>query len=258
MTLIDEPSPNFEKGREGHQPTDIVLHWMDSNLESADVEFDNTANQVSAHYGIEDTNEYHFVPDASTAWHAGTHAENLISIGIEHSATPTRPASLATINTSINRITTLIKTIPTLSPDRIYPHNRFIATQCPGSLPVAYIIAHVKALLAWHPTNKPVVNPPTPTPVGNIPLVMFPLAAGNVFGPRTGPTWQHSGYASAVDHNGMAAWQTAMKARGWNITVDGYYGDQTANVCRQFQQEKGLKVDGLIGLQTWNRTRILP
>jgi peptidoglycan hydrolase-like protein with peptidoglycan-binding domain len=42
-----------------------------------------------------------------------------------------------------------------------------------------------------------------------------------------------------------------MAARGWSISADGFYGDQTAGVARQFQAEKGLGVDGLIGKDTW-------
>jgi peptidoglycan hydrolase-like protein with peptidoglycan-binding domain len=42
-----------------------------------------------------------------------------------------------------------------------------------------------------------------------------------------------------------------MASRGWAIGVDGVYGSQSQSVCRQFQQEKGMPVDGLVGLKTW-------
>ncbi|MBB5493270.1 peptidoglycan hydrolase-like protein with peptidoglycan-binding domain [Nocardiopsis metallicus] len=38
-----------------------------------------------------------------------------------------------------------------------------------------------------------------------------------------------------------------MLERGWNITVDGIYGDHSQQVCEQFQAEKGLAVDGIVG-----------
>ena len=41
--------------------------------------------------------------------------------------------------------------------------------------------------------------------------------------------------------------------RKWTIDVDGLYGNQTASVTRAFQEEKGLGVDGLIGINTWNK-----
>jgi hypothetical protein len=49
----------------------------------------------------------------------------------------------------------------------------------------------------------------------------------------------------------VAAWQARMQARGWNITVDGLYGPHSAEVARQFQAEKRLSVDGIVGEQTW-------
>jgi len=49
-------------------------------------------------------------------------------------------------------------------------------------------------------------------------------------------------------------WQQRMSDRGWNITVDGLYGSQSAQISRQFQQEKGLAVDGIVGPDTWAAT----
>jgi len=46
-------------------------------------------------------------------------------------------------------------------------------------------------------------------------------------------------------------WQTRMRERGWSIQVDGFYGAKSAQICRQFQQEKGLQMDGVVGAATW-------
>jgi len=46
-------------------------------------------------------------------------------------------------------------------------------------------------------------------------------------------------------------WQAQMAARGWILEVDGVFGYVTELVCRQFQAEKGLDVDGLVGPDTW-------
>jgi hypothetical protein len=73
----------------------------------------------------------------------------------------------------------------------------------------------------------------------------FPLPPGHWYGPET------SGYAH--DHGaGLKVWQTQMQKRGWKITPDGQYGDQTGGVAEAFQREKGLKPDRLIGVATWN------
>ena len=49
----------------------------------------------------------------------------------------------------------------------------------------------------------------------------------------------------------LKRWQAQMRKRGWSLTADGLYGPTTAKVARQFQKEKGLSVDGLIGAATW-------
>lgn len=46
-------------------------------------------------------------------------------------------------------------------------------------------------------------------------------------------------------------WQTRMRERGWSIQADGFYGADSASICRQFQQEKGLAADGIVGPATW-------
>lgn len=46
-------------------------------------------------------------------------------------------------------------------------------------------------------------------------------------------------------------WQGQMSARGWILDVDGFFGYVTDLVCRQFQAEKGLVADGIVGGETW-------
>lgn len=93
---------------------------------------------------------------------------------------------------------------------------------------------------------------------------VFPLPSGRYFGPEGGPVESVSG------HHGYAAdlkrWQQRMKDRGWAITPDGLYGfqgststdTQTGSIAKQFQAEKGLTVDGLIGPSTWDAAWTAP
>ena len=53
------------------------------------------------------------------------------------------------------------------------------------------------------------------------------------------------------DRSAVAQWQAQMQQRGWVIDVDGLFGPQSDRIARQFQQEKGLSVDGIIGPETW-------
>ncbi|WP_165964235.1 peptidoglycan-binding protein [Actinomadura sp. KC216] len=49
----------------------------------------------------------------------------------------------------------------------------------------------------------------------------------------------------------VMAWQRRMRMRGWSIAADGVYGPDSEDVCRAFQKEKRLAVDGVVGPKTW-------
>ena len=46
-------------------------------------------------------------------------------------------------------------------------------------------------------------------------------------------------------------WQRRMEELGWNLTVDGYYGPESASIARQFQREAELDDNGIVGSETW-------
>jgi cell wall-associated NlpC family hydrolase len=56
----------------------------------------------------------------------------------------------------------------------------------------------------------------------------------------------------------VQVWQRRMLARGWRIPTNGVYGPNTELVCRRFQQEKGLLVDGIVGHDTWRAAWLAP
>ncbi|MDH6111910.1 hypothetical protein P3T36_006907 [Kitasatospora sp. MAP12-15] len=75
------------------------------------------------------------------------------------------------------------------------------------------------------------------------------------------PAWpgEYLSVRSPMLHdNNVQTWQRQMAARGWSIAVDGWYGPASAAICRQFQQEKGLGVDGIVGPVTWNAAWTAP
>ncbi len=56
----------------------------------------------------------------------------------------------------------------------------------------------------------------------------------------------------------LQVWQKRMKARGWNIDPHGLFGPNTLQVVKEFQTEKKLGTDGVIGPKTWAAAWTLP
>lgn len=90
----------------------------------------------------------------------------------------------------------------------------------------------------WHPSNMggapvPPTPPPPPAPPwpGRYLMVQKPMMNG-------------------AD---VRQWQQQMKNRGWQLTVDGWFGEESRKVCVAFQAEKGLAVDGIVGPTTWTK-----
>lgn len=73
--------------------------------------------------------------------------------------------------------------------------------------------------------------------------------------PQT-PVSSHPAYPMLLKRgtkgNFVRQFQQRLRDRGWNIVVDGVFGPKTEAIVRQFQAEKGLLVDGLVGVNTWN------
>jgi peptidoglycan hydrolase-like protein with peptidoglycan-binding domain len=97
------------------------------------------------------------------------------------------------------------------------------STDCPGS-----------ALLAWVKGGMTVEVEPQP--------------------PATVPPWPRRVLIERdpeMHGDDVLAWQRQMKKRGWSITVDGFYGEDSADIAETFQREKNLTIDRKVGAETW-------
>ena len=48
-------------------------------------------------------------------------------------------------------------------------------------------------------------------------------------------------------------WQNFLKSQGYDLEVDGIFGDITDKWTRDYQQKNGLTVDGIVGANTWGK-----
>lgn len=51
--------------------------------------------------------------------------------------------------------------------------------------------------------------------------------------------------------NDVLELQKLLNQNGYSLDTDGIYGDNTASAVRDYQNKKGLSVDGIVGNQTW-------
>ncbi|MBA9002185.1 peptidoglycan-binding protein [Thermomonospora cellulosilytica] len=91
-------------------------------------------------------------------------------------------------------------------------------------------------------------EPPQPAPSKPAPEPSTP--------PASAPPWpgRYITQPPVMTGDDVRRWQARMAERGWRITVDGAYGPRSEEVCRAFQEEKGLEVDGVVGPETWRLT----
>lgn len=77
------------------------------------------------------------------------------------------------------------------------------------------------------------------------------------------PTFAGTVLSTAMSQNRRAdvfAWQSQMRKRGWPITVDGYFGPQSARIARDFAIEKRLGVTllGQVDSKVWRAAWVAP
>lgn len=102
--------------------------------------------------------------------------------------------------------------------------------------------------------DKPADTPPRPAvaqAAAEGPKWMLP--ATHLIGPnpRRRVTWHDGKNDDTTGRAAIRTWQEQMRARGWTLDVDGYWGAQCTRVLRAFQTEKGLPVDGILGPDSW-------
>lgn len=266
-TLISGTVPHHNKynARPGRVTRVIQHHWADTTM-GGETSLASPGRKASVNYLVHnDGTILGQVPEEFRPWTSGGPAADNSSITIEvqnETGAPEWKVSDAAIS-SIVRLLADIATrhgFASLNAQTYRGHREFAATACPGPYlfprlqqirDAANALRDGGVVVVDNPLPPPVVLPPTgPVVIANgVPAPAYPLAPGYYFGPKAGPVQSVSGYYS--HRADLRRWQQRMRDRGWDITVDGLYGPQTAKVAHAFQAEKGLVADGLIGPVTW-------
>lgn len=275
LTRVPMPSPCYSS-RGGQGVRLVVIHTAEGarTIESLGNFFANSANEVSSHAGADDkvNTVGIYVERPNKAWTAANY--NPVAVQIELCAFAAW--STAEWDQHPNMLDNCAKWIAEECAAFGVPLKRLSAAEAQGSgrgicqhidlgagggghvdcgngFPMDRVIQMAGGADVG---TAPPSQPSPPKPGGAAPP--FPYPADHYLGRPDPDPHCHSGFYGGVDQANVSTWQAQMRARGWNISVDGQYGDQSYNVCRQFQAEKGLGVDGLVGPQTWGATWTAP
>lgn len=145
---------NFAPGRQGNPMSVIVDHWTAGSYESALARFRTPVadprQAASAHYIVRsDGRVAQVVLDEDTAYHAGAFSVNLVSIGIEHEASPTLPPTPALYAASSWLHARLAEKhgFDLIVGVTVRPHRDIVPTACPGTLDLNRIVEGVEDLM---------------------------------------------------------------------------------------------------------------
>lgn len=71
---------------------------------------------------------------------------------------------------------------------------------------------------------------------------------------RAAPPFPGRLLQAGVEGPDVLHWQAQVSKRGFELAVDGSFGARSEAACRRFQEEAGLRVDGVVGPDTWRST----
>lgn len=216
--------------------------------------FNNPSSQVSAHFWVSKTGVIEQYVDSNlTAWHAMQMNDSYCGVETEGCAGGDEPMSeamvdaLARLYDEGNTRHGWINALANSDGQEGFGYHRMgVATACPCDVRLNMRQTILDKAFGMHsPSQPPTPQPPTQ---GAPP---FPYPSSDYLGQPSPDPHCHSGFYGGVDTTNVRTWQTRMHQRGWSITADGMYGPKSEEVCRQFQSEKHLSVDGLVGPITW-------
>jgi peptidoglycan hydrolase-like protein with peptidoglycan-binding domain len=222
-------------------PIGLVLHHAVMNGSLHDF-FNSPAAEVSAHFWVSQSGVIEqYVDSERVAWHGM--ALNGAYCGVETEgcaapphAEPMSDAMVAALGDLYGEGAGRHGWPNALAEANGQPgfgyHRMEVATACPCDVR----LARRPDILAMAFGGSSAAAPPSPSP--------GPAGAA-------APPFPGTPLINFTSGHGTAQWQAQMAARGWGLAVDDLYGGDSEQVCRQFQSEKGLAVDGIVGPDTW-------
>ena len=176
-------SPNYNY-RTASEKDHITLHWMVGYLTGTDATFQNPGEIVkgrgtnaSTQYGVNDDHIHQYVLEKDYAHGDGNAESNAKGISIEHEGGYIDVKTGKVVEVSRKTLENSAKLCADIAwrkgwrklvwMSNVFPHNHWVATQCPGSLDYEYLIliANRRLEILWHGSPEPEPDPdPEPIP----------------------------------------------------------------------------------------------
>ena len=219
----------------------LVLHHQAGNGSLYSF-FNNPASKVSAHFWVSKSGLIEqYVDTAKVSWHGRDLNSNWVGVETEGCAAAphAEPMTDAMFNALVrlyregNRRHGWPNQLASSNGGRGFGYHRMaVNTACPCDVRLGRRAAILSAAFSGASAPPPSSSPPS---TGTAPRM----------------TADYFGQKHNARHGDVRTWQAQMRARGWAIDVDQIFGPGSERVCRQFQAEKSLGVDGLVGPKTW-------
>ncbi len=166
-------SPNYGYREPAAVKTHITLHWMDGTLAGTDAHFQNPGTikdgrgtGTSTQYGIGQTDIHQYVPEAEYAHGDGDAYSNANGISIEHEGGPDLPITDAVYGQSVRLVADIAARHgfgELVVGVNVFPHNHWVATDCPGTLDLERIVRGANLLNGYDTDPHPTPEQPDPT-----------------------------------------------------------------------------------------------
>lgn len=209
--------------------------------------FNDPASEVSAHFWVaKDGWIEQYVDTSTVAWHAIQLNDTYVGVETEGCADPPYAEpftelqldALAAIYAEGNARHGWPMQLAEADGQEGFGYPRMaVATACPCDIRLA-----MRGEILTRAGGATFTPPAPAAPAGDVP-------------PWPG---RYLSYPPVMQGTDIHTWQTQMAWRGWPLTVDGQYGPQSKQTCVDFQMEKGLEVDGVVGPETWTATWTAP
>lgn len=251
VNTLWKPSPNF-RAQTGVKKLFIVDHWMVGRLAGTTSAFSRKSFKVATNFGVGPDAIHQYVLEKDYAFGSGTAYANKFGISIEHEGgwLLANGRDRAKPNDDVHELSAQLHAdlsrrhgLGRLEVGRnVFPHSKFVATQCPGTLDLERIVRRANEILGQPAAAPAPAVKPKPTPK---PAASAGVKVDGIWGNQSQKATQRALGVVADGIWGDVSEKALQRKLG--VPADGYFGPVS---IKALQRHLRVVVDGSWGPQT--------